>query len=56
MAHVASMHTPHDAQVDSLPQSTDLLHIYQGLVTVGKIQSDEQQIRVVMEVRATICL
>lgn len=33
-----------------LPQQTDLLDIYRGLVITGRIQYDEDQIRVVMEV------
>ena len=33
-----------------LPQQTDLLDIYRGLVTTGRIRHDEDQIRVVMEV------
>lgn len=34
-----------------LPQQTDLLDIYRGLVITGRIQYDEDQIRVIMEVR-----
>lgn len=34
-----------------LPQAVDLLQIYHGLVTLGKITFDEDQIRVVMQVR-----
>lgn len=33
-------------------QSLDVLHTYRGLVESGKIRSDENQIRVVMQVRA----
>lgn len=34
-----------------LPQTTDLLQVYHGLVSLGKIQHDEAQVRVVMHVR-----
>ncbi|TCD68056.1 hypothetical protein EIP91_011601 [Steccherinum ochraceum] len=35
----------------NLPQTTDLLQTYHGLVTLGKIQYDAEQIRVVMQLR-----
>ena len=34
-----------------LPQQTDLLDVYRGLVATGRIRYDEDQIRVVMHVR-----
>jgi hypothetical protein len=34
----------------NLPQNTDLLERYRGLVAVGQIEYDEEQVRVVMEV------
>jgi len=37
-----------------LPQSTDLLQRYRGLVALGKIQYDEEQVRVVMKVSIVI--
>jgi hypothetical protein len=33
-----------------VPQEADLLEIYRGLVSLGRIKSDEHQMRVVMEV------
>lgn len=36
-----------------LPQQTDLLERYRSLVTLGRITHDEQQIRIVMQVRRT---
>lgn len=35
-------------------QSQDLLQTYRGLVELGRIQSDESQIRAVMQVRRMI--
>lgn len=34
----------------TLPQTTDLLDRYRALVSLGKIQYDEEQVRVVMKV------
>ncbi|KAF7376475.1 Lactation elevated protein 1 [Mycena sanguinolenta] len=34
-----------------LPQQTELLEIYRGMVSAGKIQYDEDQIRVIMQLR-----
>ena len=35
----------------NLPANVDLLERYRGLVTLGRIQEDEEQIRVIMQVR-----
>ncbi|KAL5523830.1 hypothetical protein ACEPAG_8003 [Sanghuangporus baumii] len=37
--------------VRQLPQQTDLLDVYRGLVTTGRIRYDEDQIRIVMQLR-----
>ncbi|KZP22052.1 hypothetical protein FIBSPDRAFT_739626 [Athelia psychrophila] len=42
--------TLHDS-ASNLPQSTDLLERYRGLVALGKISFDEDQVRVVMQLR-----
>ena len=34
-----------------LPQQTDLLDVYRGLAATGRIKYDEDQVRVVMQVR-----
>ncbi|THH26758.1 hypothetical protein EUX98_g7430 [Antrodiella citrinella] len=34
-----------------LPQTTDLLQTYRGLISLGKIQYDEEQVRVIMHLR-----
>lgn len=36
----------------NLPQTVDLLERYRGLVTLGTIKYDEEQVRVVMQVSA----
>ncbi|KAL4246184.1 AFG1 ATPase family protein [Abortiporus biennis] len=38
-------------QSSQLPQTTDLLETYRGLVTLKKIKYDEEQVRVVMQLR-----
>ena len=35
----------------NLPANVDLLERYRGLVALGRIQEDEEQIRVIMQVR-----
>lgn len=40
----------HDSS-QRLPQTTDLFQTYHGLIALGKIQYDEEQIRVIMQVR-----
>ncbi|KAL5528379.1 hypothetical protein ACEPAF_7515 [Sanghuangporus sanghuang] len=37
--------------VQQLPQQTDLLDVYRGLVAAGRIRYDEDQIRIVMQLR-----
>ncbi|KAL5507233.1 hypothetical protein ACEPAH_6689 [Sanghuangporus vaninii] len=37
--------------VQQLPQQTDLLDVYRGLVATGRIRYDEDQIRIVMQLR-----
>lgn len=34
----------------NLPQTIDLLHTYRGLVALGKVKYDEEQVRVIMQV------
>ena len=38
---------------DLLPQTVDLLDTYRGLVALGRIKFDEDQVRVILEVRAS---
>jgi hypothetical protein len=42
------------ATTETAVQSLDVLQTYRGLVELGKIQYDENQIRVVMQVRALV--
>lgn len=37
-------------RISSVPQTTDLLDTYRGLISLGKIKHDEEQLRVVMQV------
>ncbi|KAI0071648.1 hypothetical protein K474DRAFT_1712288 [Panus rudis PR-1116 ss-1] len=41
----------HEDSGSNLPQTVDLLETYRGLVTLGKVRYDEEQIRVVMKLR-----
>ena len=38
----------------NLPTQVDLLERYRGLVTLGRIKEDEEQIRVIMQVETFI--
>ncbi|KAI0645780.1 AFG1-like ATPase-domain-containing protein [Trametes meyenii] len=51
--HTASVHTrnaPTDVQ-SNLPAQVDLLQRYRGFVVLGRIKEDEEQIRVIMQLR-----
>lgn len=41
----------HSKDSENLPQPVDLLERYRGLVALGEIDYDEEQVRVVMQVR-----
>ena len=44
-------YTPGPSTVTTnLPQTIDLLHTYRGLVALGKVKYDEEQVRVIMQV------
>ncbi|KAH7920715.1 hypothetical protein BV22DRAFT_1114755 [Leucogyrophana mollusca] len=42
---------PYSTNLTTLPQRADLLERYRGLVTLGRIKYDEDQLRVVMQLR-----
>ncbi|KZT10789.1 uncharacterized protein LAESUDRAFT_643661 [Laetiporus sulphureus 93-53] len=46
-----SVPVPHEGNITGLPQHTDLLQHYRGLATLGKITYDEEQVRVIMQLR-----
>ena len=48
--HIGPRHAAPTPETPSLPQTVDLLQTYQGLVALGRIKPDEEQIRVVMQV------
>lgn len=48
--HSATTLCETDKSQSNLPAQIDLLDRYRGLVTLGRIQEDEEQIRVIMQV------
>ena len=48
--HRQAHYTTEPPSSSNLPQTIDLLHTYRGLVALGKIKYDEEQVRVVMQV------
>jgi hypothetical protein len=47
---VRAVRKVHSGNHSALPQPVDLLETYRGLVSVGKIKYDEEQVRVIMQV------